>query len=108
MQLQAQRDAIEDDRTPQIEAAEHRLQANQQQQQRAQLRLRDAEQQQAQGGAPPPTSGSCGAQCAGRVQPSSNGCGTDFTGAYHSWAMNVMEWATGCYSIPYLLRIIYM
>ena len=48
--------------------------------------------------APLPT---CPASCtAGHTPPSSNGCGNDFTGKFHSWAMTAMQEATGCYTVP--------
>ena len=31
----------------------------------------------------------CGGDCVA-VPPSSNGCGNDFTGAFHSWAMQLL------------------
>lgn len=102
--LQQQMSTIEDDQSREFEALEHQMQAVEQQQRRSQLRLTDAEQQQQSQGGSAATGGTCGDQCATRTQPSSNGCGNDFTGRYHSWAMNVLEWATGCYSVPYLMN----
>ena len=45
----------------------------------------------------------CPASCDGATPPSSNGCGNDFTGPFHSWATQALEDVTGCYSVPYLM-----
>ena len=45
------------------------------------------------------------AQCNGNCvqqQPFSNGCGNDFMGSFHSWAMMVLEDTTGCPSVPWV------
>ena len=51
------------------------------------------------------TASTCAATCtAGKEPPSSNGCGTDFTGQHHSWAMHALQGVTGCYSAPYIMN----
>eukprot|EP01045_Picozoa_sp_COSAG04_P012208 COSAG04_NODE_814_length_10091_cov_7.591873_9_plen_1027_part_00 len=86
-----------DDDRPQLE---HRLGTVTQLLSWVQQRLSDADNAPAPSN-PAPT---CSAQCTGRVPPSSNGCGNDFTGQFHSWAMQALEDVTGCYSVPYLMN----
>ena len=79
---------------------QHQLNALQQRQSLAQQRLDD----DSSGSTSSATQQTCSANCAGRVPPSSNGCGTDFTGSFHSWAMQALEDVTGCYSVPYVMN----
>eukprot|EP01043_Picozoa_sp_COSAG02_P062107 COSAG02_NODE_8490_length_2552_cov_1.863025_1_plen_685_part_10 len=51
----------------------------------------------------PTNQSTCPASCDGATPPSSNGCGNDFTGSFHSWAMQALQDVTGCYSVPYLM-----
>ena len=76
--------------THQLEAVGVRLLAAQQQ-------LDDADL-----GSPAPPA--CPSNCQGPTPPSTNGCGDDFTGAHHSWAMQALQDLTGCYAVPNLLN----
>jgi len=44
----------------------------------------------------PTTESTCPASCVGATPPSSNGCGNDFAGSFHSWAMQAQEEVMSC------------
>ena len=77
---------------------QQQLQALLQQRGAAQDQLDDPMQQ----GAPAPGYPSCDASCATDTPPSTNGCGNDFTGSFHSWAMTMAQELTGCTMVPHL------
>ena len=79
---------------------EHQLQALNQRQSSNQQRLGDS----ASGTERMPGEPLCNERCGLAQQPSSNGCGNDFTGAFHSWAMMALQDVTGCESVPYVLN----
>lgn len=79
---------------------EHQLQALVQRQSSSQQRLGDS----ASGADRMQDEPLCNERCGLAQQPSSNGCGTAFTGAFHSWAMMALQDVTGCASVPFLLN----
>eukprot|EP01045_Picozoa_sp_COSAG04_P014873 COSAG04_NODE_1138_length_8106_cov_4.244036_6_plen_829_part_00 len=96
--IQQQLASLRPDQQQQRQQLEHRSNSLARQQSSVQQHL-DFDEVAEDGGAP-----TCSAQCTGRVPPSSNGCGNDFTGHFHSWAMQALEDVTGCYSVPYLMN----
>eukprot|EP01043_Picozoa_sp_COSAG02_P003653 COSAG02_NODE_90_length_37755_cov_29.833364_38_plen_1386_part_00 len=100
LSLQQQIAGLGTDQQRDRQRLEHRLQSLTQQQALAQQRLNDDDEASAVlAGAP-----TCSASCAGPVQPSSNGCGNDFTGQFHSWGMTALEWVTGCPAVSDLMN----
>eukprot|EP01043_Picozoa_sp_COSAG02_P005432 COSAG02_NODE_147_length_33939_cov_6.689539_7_plen_1476_part_00 len=84
---------------------EHQLQSLTQQQSLVQQRLDDDDAPGAAGLEGGPVGGpTCSESCEGPVQPSSNGCGNDFTGLFNSWAMRALQTTTGCSSVPYVMN----
>ena len=96
--IQRQLSTLNADQQQDRQQLQHQLSTLRQRQSLAQQRLDD------DGGTPPTVQPTCSTTCAGRVPPSSNGCGTDLTGSFHSWAMQALEDVTGCYSVPYVMN----